>query len=415
MYGLDEISVSWFQAYLTDRQQCVQVESAVSPTLSVTHGVPQGSILGPLLFLVHFMDMPLSVDNVNNDNIINNDNDNNALPNNDNSLDNNKTDDSHVVIYADDNTPTTSHSDVDILHEKIQRDADRATSWIRDNEMICSGEKTKLLVIGTDQNRRINMIEKGKTVSLTVCGKTIGESQCEKLLGVIVNNTGTWKHMLYGNDKVGKEKEVGLIKQLSKRVGVLRRIRRYMPNDKFRMVANSLFYSKLVYCISVWGGVWNLPGVLDDQARSLTSISKDDMRKLQSLQNSVLRLQTGLGWYTSTEQLVTRANTLSVHQLVGYHTVLQAHKCRTTGEPSFMFKKLFPNTNQLEGNLGPLRSLTNENTIINFNLSLARGSFFYRASKLYNAIPPDIKSCPTVPTFKKHLRKWVHENIPVVP
>ena len=259
------------------------------------------------------------------------------------------------------------------------------------------------------------MIEKGKSVSLTVCGKNIGESQCEKLLGVIVNNTGTWKHMLYGNDKVGKEKEVGLIKQLSKRVGVLRRIRRYMPNDKFRMVANSLFYSKLVYCISVWGGVWNLPGVLDDQARSLTSISKDDMRKLQSLQNSVLRLQTGLGWYTSTEQLVTRGNTLSVHQLVGYHTVLQAHKCRTTGEPSFMFKKLFPNTNQLEGNLGPLRSLTNENIIINFNLSLARGSFFYRASKLYNAIPPDIKSCPTVPTFKKHLRKWVHENISFVP
>ena len=158
-----------------------------------------------------------------------------------------------------------------------------------------------------------------------------------------------------------------------------------------------MFYSKLVYCISVWGGVWDLPGVLDDQVRSLTSISKEDMRKLQVLQCSVLRLQTGLNWYSSTEQLVTRANTLSVHQLVGYHTLLQTHKCQATGEPSFMFKRLFPNIEQLEGNLGPLRSLTHENIPINFDLSR---SFFYRAARLYNALPPDIKRCPTVPTLK---------------
>ena len=176
-----------------------------------------------------------------------------------------------------------------------------------------------------------------------------------------------------------------------------------------------MFYSKLVYCISVWGDVWDLPGVLDDQVRSLTSISKEDMRKLQVLQCSVLRLQTGLNWYSSTEQLVTRANTLSVHQLVGYHTLLQVYKCRTTGEPSFMFKRLFPNTVQQEGNLGPLRSLTHENIPVNFNLSLSRGSFFYRAAKLYNALPPDIKRCPTVLTFKKHLRKWVRNNISLVP
>ena len=141
------------------------------------------------------------------------------------------------------------------------------------------------------------------------------------------------------------------------------------------------------------------------------------MRKLQVLENSVLRLQTGLEWYSSTEQLVTRANTLSVHQLVVYHTVLQTHKCRTSGEPSFMFRRLFPNSNeQLEaGHLGPLRSQTNENISINFNLSLSRGSFFFRAARLYNAIPPDIKRCPTVQSFKKHLRKWVRHNIAFVP
>ena len=97
------------------------------------------------------------------------------------------------------------------------------------------------------------------------------------------------------------------------------------------------------------------------------------------------------------------------------NTLLQVYKCRTTGEPSFMFKRLFPNTVQQEGNLGPLRSLTHENITVNFNLSLSRGSFFYRAARLYNALPPDIKRCPTVPTFKKLLRKWVRHNISLVP
>ena len=60
------------------------------------------------------------------------------------------------------------------------------------------------------------------------------------------------------------------------------------------MVVNSLFYSKLVYCISVWGDVWDLPGVLDDQVRSVTSISKEDMRKLQVLQSQFCADKLGL-------------------------------------------------------------------------------------------------------------------------
>ena len=223
MYGLDELSVSWFRSYLTDIQQCVQVESVVSNPLAVSHGVPQGSILGPLLFLIYIMDMPEAVETY--------------------QIDNN----SHTVIYADDNTPTTCHQNIDILGEKIQADADQTTSWIRDKKMICSGEKTKLLVIGTEQNRRINMVLKNKEISVNVCGKEILESTSEKLLGVIINNNATWKHMLYGNNKVGKDKEIGLIKQLSKRVGILKRVRRYMPGNRFRIVANSMFNSKLIY------------------------------------------------------------------------------------------------------------------------------------------------------------------------
>ena len=68
MYGLDELAVSWFRSYVSDRQQCVLVESAMSDPKPVSFGVPQGSILVPLLFLTFLMDLPLSVNqsNINN-------------------------------------------------------------------------------------------------------------------------------------------------------------------------------------------------------------------------------------------------------------------------------------------------------------------------------------------------------------
>ena len=64
------------------------------------------------------------------------------------------------------------------------------------------------------------------------------------------------------------------------------------------------------------------------------------MIKLQVLQNAVLRLQTGLGWYTPTELLVKKSSQLSVHQLVAYHSALQVFKCQKTSQPEYMFQIL---------------------------------------------------------------------------
>ena len=74
-------------------------------------------------------------------------------------------------------------------------------------------------------------------------------------VGVIVNNTLTWKHHIFDD-----EESLGLIKDLSKRIGICKKLRKSMPISKFKQVVAGIFTSKLIYGITVWGGIWNLEG-----------------------------------------------------------------------------------------------------------------------------------------------------------
>ena len=74
-----------------------------------------------------------------------------------------------------------------------------------------------------------------------VCNEVKDENTSEKLLGVIVNNNINWKQHLHGNDE-----NPGLIKNLSKRIGILKCLRKYLPNNKFNQIVAGIFTSKLV-------------------------------------------------------------------------------------------------------------------------------------------------------------------------
>ena len=101
-------------------------------------------------------------------------------------------------------------------------------------------------MIGTRANRKIKLEDKNLKLKIKISGEEIEESKSEKLLGVVINNTLTWKEHIYGDGE-----NIGPLKNLSKRIGILKRLRRFIPNNKFKQIISGIFTSKLIYCITV--------------------------------------------------------------------------------------------------------------------------------------------------------------------
>ena len=170
------------------------------------------------------------------------------------------------ILYADDDTSNVADKDPEILEMKIQDKANSATQWIQDNKMICSGEKTKLFVVATKELRAARLDNIDRKLVVKVGGKDVTESKDEKLLGMIMSNDLTWHTHLYGNKLKGKDKLVGLVPQLSQRVGLLSKLAKVMSKRQLQMTCSGIFTSKLLYCLPIFSNVWGLPD-LDDSNR----------------------------------------------------------------------------------------------------------------------------------------------------
>ena len=153
--------------------------------------------------------------------------------------------------------------------------------------MVCSASKTKLLILSTKELRESKL--SGRTLSINVGDKRVTESSDEKLLGITMSNDLSRNAYLYGTkDELGKTS--GLLNQLSKRIGMVKSISRYLNSDRLNSIINGLFTSKLLYCLPLFSNVWGTFD-MDDTNRRYSALTKEDIRRLQVLQNRVLRIK----------------------------------------------------------------------------------------------------------------------------
>lgn len=247
MYGFSPSALRWFKSYLTDRYQQVSLNGVLSDAASLRCGVPQGSILGPSLFLLFINDLPLSWKNENG-------------------------------IFADDATFYASAQSLSTIQDDLQRDLASTAKWTKEHGMVAHPEKTKYMIIGT--NQKISHC-KDCSLSLWLNDKQLQQTHDERLLGVDIDPKLTWSTHVEN-----------LRKKLLKRIAVLARIKKLLP-IKYRIILfNASIKPILEYCVSVWGNC--NAGLLDD----LFKLQKRCARIIlnESYQSRSLSLFVKLGW-----------------------------------------------------------------------------------------------------------------------
>ena len=199
-YGFDYNSIKLLHSYLTDRRQRVRINSNYSNWSEIISGVPQGSILGPLLFNIYLSDLFLFTEN------------------------------SNVANYADDNSPYACKADIDSVIVQLEKDSRTLIEWVSSNVLKANPDKFHLLLSDTDCN-----------FTLTVDQYEISNSKYEKLLGVTIDNK------LNFNEHVS-----GLCKKASQKLHALARVSPYMNIIKRRTIMNAFINSQFGYCPLVW-------------------------------------------------------------------------------------------------------------------------------------------------------------------
>ena len=145
-------STKWFNSYLTNRQQFVRLNDTESDTLYIRHGVPQGSILGPLLFLVYINDIVTSIDQR-----------------------------CKVLLYADDCAILFSSPDTNNIASVLGDSLNQCNEWLIDNRLTMHAGKTECILFGS--KRRL----KNVSFKLNALGHDIKSSDSVRYLGVEIN------------------------------------------------------------------------------------------------------------------------------------------------------------------------------------------------------------------------------------
>ena len=206
-YGIRGIVLDWFSSYLRSRQQFVTVNGVDSSPKEIEYGIPQGSILGPLLFVIYINDLP-GISNL-----------------------------AKFILYADDANIIVTGETEEEVQLKLSQIASTLVSWVDGNGLALNLKKTHYMVFS---NQRLDYSK----ISLNIAGVNIERVTEARFLGVI----------LILDEKLTWQKHITAMKiKMSRYMGVMYKLKRFLPIKVRLQLYHSFVQSHLNYCCLTWG------------------------------------------------------------------------------------------------------------------------------------------------------------------
>ena len=260
--GIRGIPLMWCKSFLSDREQYVVYNDTSSSRKKVTCGVPQGSIVGPLLFLLYINDLSKVSDVL------------------------------LLLLFADDSNLFLSGKCPERLIEQMNNEMKKNIDWLNINKLYLNFKKTHFIIF---RKRRGNIHIDN---DLVVDNEKISMSNHTKFLGVMVDS-----HLTY-------ESHINHIKgKISRGIGILYKAKKYLNESALLTMYYAFIYPYYTYCITVWGNAFS--SVLEP---------------LIKLQKRAVRQITGAGRYDHTMPIFQSLNVLNITKLYIYSVLIFLYK-----------------------------------------------------------------------------------------
>ena len=339
--GLSESALCWIKSYLSNRKQCTKFSKYTSKDEDIKAGVPQGSILGPLLFICFSNDIYEAFE-----------------------------DKCEAFSYADDSQLILHSKNQKQLIKKIEEIIKVAHGWYSGNCMKANQSKTEILIVNNGgirtENMKIKILDEGKQ-------KILIPSKHIKVLGVKIDENLSWEKQI-----------LNVKKTASNTIRKLHRINHLLPIDIKIQLYNSLVVPHFDYGDIIWGGC-----------------KVKDSNKLQVTQNFAIKSITGAKKYDHASNSFEKLKFLKLKQRRKVHEVVFVHKALLGNLPDTICEKYIqqcPTSNNRSSTSAKLNLPAHKT-------SKYENSPFYRTISSWNDVPTTINTNTATKSFKKEYQR----------
>jgi hypothetical protein len=345
--GVNGTALSWFKSYLTNRQQLVQICKTKSAPKQLKYGVPQGSVLGPILFTLYTSPLGSIIRRHNID----------------------------YHLYADDTQLYLSfklnniNSNISLMESAIKE----IHTWMTDNFLKLNSDKTELLFFGSRNSlSKLNI----PTIQINDC--SIIPTTSARNLGAQFDN-----HMNMNNHVNSVCKSANFhIRNISS-------IRKYLNEGTTKHLVHTFVTSRIDYANSL-----------------LCGITQVNINKLQLIQNTSARLITKTKKYDHVTDILYKLHWLPIKQRIDFKILLLTFLAIHGTAPPYirdLLTQYQPSRSLRSENQHLLKTRA-------FNTTFGKRTFYYAAPKLWNGLPLDVKNSNTVDIFKQKLKTYLFKQ-----